>query len=65
MNRKAAKENARKWWMDIFENVYPRCKSMFCHEAELAIINMKTLRAYDEDGLEYTLQVAPSESEDE
>lgn len=60
-----AKERARKRWLDMFDNIYPNCESMFWSNATLVISNTEDFRTYGEDGREYTLQVAPWESEDE
>ena len=60
-----AEERARKRWMAMFENLYPKYESMFRYGTELMIIDRETLKTYGEDGKEYTLQVAPWESEDE
>lgn len=61
----SAEERAKKRWMDMFDRVYPKCASMFRADTTLVISNTEDLRTYGEDGLEYTLQIAPWESEDE
>lgn len=56
-----AEERAKKRWMDMFDRVYPKCASMFQAHTTIVISNTEDLRTYGEDGLEYTLQVAPWE----
>ena len=59
------KERARKRWMDAFDRIYPECESIFSPNATIVVANTEDLTVYGEDGLAYTLQVAPWESEDE
>lgn len=57
------RERARDRWTDIFEKVYSKDTSIFHHGTELIVVNVETMKCYGEDGLEYTLQVAPWENE--
>lgn len=60
-----AEEKARRRWMDMFDKVYPKCESMFRADSTLVISRVDDLKTYGEDGLEYTLQVAPWEGDGE
>ena len=58
------RERARERWMAMFDEVYPKNESLFSDYATLIVTNTEDLRTFGEDGKEYTLQVAPWESED-
>lgn len=54
-------EKARERWMKMFDNIYPKCESLFRYGTELVVADRETLKTFGEDGKEYTLQVAPWE----